>query len=402
MDFSDTPDEARFRSLARTWLEANAPAFSGSYSTQEEGLARAKAWQAAKAVAGWASVTWPEAYGGRGCAPMEGLIFEQEQARFALPQGFVVTGPHTCAGALLACGSEEQKRRHLPRIANAEEVWCQLFSEPGAGSDLAGIRTRAERDGDEWVVNGQKVWNSEAHYSDHAILVARSDPDVAKHKGLTFFIVDMLSPGIDVRPIRQIPGTAEFNEVFLQNVRIPDSNRVGEVGAGWQVAVTTLMNERFGGFSTPPDVAELLALAKQLDLESGSASAIGAVRDRLADWYVESEGVRLTQARLLTALSRGKVPGPEASISKVVKASLRQELSSFGADLQEMAGVLVAEGGAAAEGVFQLGYLGAPGSRIAAGTDEILRNIIAERVLGLPGDIRLDRDVPFTDIPSGS
>ena len=182
---------------------------------------------------------------------MEGMIFAQEEARYALPRGFLVTGPHTCAGALLACGSEEQKRRHLPRIANAEEVWCQLFSEPSAGSDLAGLRTRAERDGDEWVLNGQKVWNSEAHYSDHGILVARSDPDAPKHKGLTFFIADMNAPGVDVRPIRQIPGTSEFNEVFLQNVRIPDSNRIGEVGAGWQVAVTTLMNERFGSQGSP-------------------------------------------------------------------------------------------------------------------------------------------------------
>ena len=252
------------------------------------------------------------------------------------------------------------------------------------------------------MVNGQKVWNSEAHYSDHAILVARSDPDVPKHKGLTFFIVDMSSPGIEAHPIRQIPGSAEFNEVFLQNVRIPDSNRIGEVGAGWSVAISTLMNERFGSSGGRPAFTDILSLVKRTELHNGAAIGDAAIRGRLADWYVAQEGVRLTFARSLTKLSKGQEPGPEASISKLVMASQRQEMSSFGADLQEMAGMLAAEAGAADGGLFQTGYLASPGGRIAAGTDEILRNIIAERVLGLPGDIRVDRDVVFTDVPSGT
>ena len=399
MDFHDTPEEAAFREAARDWLAANAPRFEGAVASSEEGLARAREWQATKFDAGWASIRWPKEYGGRGGTAIEDIIFGEEERGFDLPRGFLLVGPHTCAGALLACANEEQKRSHLPKIARADEVWCQLFSEPGAGSDLAGLRTRAERDGDEWVVNGQKVWNSEAHYSDHAILVARSNADVPKHKGLTFFIVDMKSPGIEVRPIKQIPGSSEFNEVYLQNVRIPDSNRIGEVGSGWQVAISTLMNERFSASSGRPSFADLLDLVRQTELEDRPAIHDAAIRSRLADWYVAEEGVRLTFARSVTALSKGQEPGPQASISKLVMASQRQEISSFGADLQEMAGVLGADGGAAG-GLFQGSYLAAPGGRIAAGTDEILRNIIAERVLGLPGDIRVDRDVAFTDIPT--
>ena len=400
MDFNDTREEADFRSAARDWLAANAPRLEGAFDSWQEGLDRARQWQATKFDAGWASIRWPKEYGGRGGTAVEDIIFGEEERAFDLPRGFLLVGPHTCAEALLACANEEQKRNHLPKIARADEVWCQLFSEPGAGSDLAGLRTRAQRDGDEWVVNGQKVWNSEAHYADYAILVARSSTDLPKHKGLTFFIVDMKSPGIDVRPIKQITGSAEFNEVYLQNVRLPDANRIGEVGAGWQVAISTLMNERFSASSGRPSFADLLDLVQRTELEDRAAINDPAICGRLADWYVAEEGVRLTFARSVTALSKGQEPGPQASISKLVMASQRQEISSFGADLQEMAGVLSANG-AADDSLFQSSYLAAPGGRIAAGTDEILRNIIAERVLGLPGDIRVDRDVPFTDIPSG-
>jgi alkylation response protein AidB-like acyl-CoA dehydrogenase len=397
MDFNDSAEEAAFRAAARGWLLSNAPRFEGASASWQEGLARARQWQATKFEAGWACIRWPKQYGGRGGTAVEDIIFAQEEERFDLPRGFLIVGPHTCAGALLACANEEQKRKHLPRIARAEEVWCQLFSEPGAGSDLAGLRTRAERDGEEWVVNGQKVWNSEAHYSDHAILVARSSPDLPKHKGLTFFILDMQTRGIEVRPIKQIHGSAEFNEVYMQDVRIPDSNRIGEVGSGWQVAISTLMNERFGTSRGRPGFEDIFDLVRRAELEDGPALQDAGIRSRLADWYVAEEGVRLTFARTVTALSRGAQPGPEASISKLVMANQRQEIAAFGADLQEAAGVLTESCG----GLFQAGYLGSPGGRIAAGTDEILRNIIAERVLGLPGDIRVDRDLPFTEIPTG-
>ena len=242
MDFQDSPQEAAFRAEARAWLEANAePLPPGGTSRfdglpEQEGLAASKEWQQKKYDDGWACITWPKEHGGRGATFMEGVIWAQEEAKFDVPDGFLGIGHGTCAPAIMAHGTEEQKRRYLPKLASGEEIWCQLFSEPGAGSDLAGLRTRAERDGDEWVVNGQKVWNSGAHYADWGILVTRHDPTVPKHKGLTFFVVDMKSQGIEPRPIRQIPGTSEFNEVFLQNVRVPDHNRLGEVGAGWQVA----------------------------------------------------------------------------------------------------------------------------------------------------------------------
>ncbi len=263
------------------------------------------------------------------------------------------------------------------------------------------LRTRAARDGDDWVVNGQKVWNSGAQYSDWAILVTRHDQSIAKHKGLTFFFVDMKTAGIEPRPIKQISGASGFNEVFLTNVRIPDSQRLGEVGEGWQVSMTTLMNERLASRPSPPDFSNVFAVAKRTELENGPALRNGAIRELLADWYVETQGLKYTRARLLTAISQGKRPGPEASIQKLIGANKLQAIASFGADLQEFAGILVAEGGAEDSGLFQQGYLGAPGGRIAAGTDEILRNIIAERVLGLPGDIRLDRDKPFNEIPGG-
>jgi alkylation response protein AidB-like acyl-CoA dehydrogenase len=401
MDFADSHEEAAFRAEARAWLEGNAPRFEGPVRSEAEGLARAKAWQAEKAKAGWASIRWPREYGGRGASAMEEIVFGQEESKFDLPQGFLNIGLHTCAGAILACATEEQKRRFLPSLASGEKVWCQLFSEPGAGSDLAGLRTRADRDGDDWVVTGQKVWNSGAHYSDWAILVARADAALPKHKGLVFFAVDMKTPGIEARPIRQIPGTAEFNETFLDRVRIPDQNRIGEIGGGWQVAVATLANERFGTFSLKPDFADLFAAARRAEVEGGHAIDRGDVRSRLADWYVEAEGVRLTHFRALTSLSRGRQVGPEASISKVVAAVQAQDIASFGADLHEHAGILTGDDGGSASSAFPNGLLSAPGMRIAAGTDEILKNIIAERVLGLPGDIRVDRDRPFQDVPGG-
>jgi alkylation response protein AidB-like acyl-CoA dehydrogenase len=399
MDFADSSQEAAFRAEARAWLEGHAPSFSGPVRSEQDGLARAKAWQKAKADAGWACIRWPREYGGRGASALEEIIFGEEEAKFELPSGFLGIGLHTCAGAILACATEEQKRRFLPPLARGEKVWCQLFSEPGAGSDLAGLRTRAERDGDDWVVSGQKVWNSGAHYADWAILVARCDAALPKHKGLVFFAVDMKTPGIEARPIRQIPGTAEFNETFLDRVRIPDANRIGEIGGGWQVAVATLANERFGSFSMRPSVRDLFEAAQRLEIDGRRALDHGEVRSRIADWYVQAEGVRLTHFRALTALSRGRQVGPEASISKVVSAQQCQDIASFGADLYEEAGVLTAADQAGAGGLFPYGLLNSPGMRIAAGTDEILRNIIAERVLGLPGDIRVDRDRAFQDIP---
>ena len=267
---------------------------------------------------------------------------------------------------------------------------------------MAGIRTRAEKNGDEWTVNGQKVWTSGAHYSDLAVLVTRHDPTVPKHMGLTYFYIDMSSPGIDVVPIKQISGASDFNEVFLSDVKVPDSQRLGGVGDGWSVALTTLMNERFStGDAYPPDAGELIDLARKTEINGRPAIEDPSIREQLADWYVRAQGMQNIQYRTLTALSQGRAPGPEASVAKLVNASKLQDISSLGIDLQEMAGILTDPEDAAANAMYQEGFMLAPGLRIAGGTDEIMRNIIAERVLSLPPDIRVDKEVAFNQLPTG-
>jgi alkylation response protein AidB-like acyl-CoA dehydrogenase len=409
MDFDDSTAEAAYRATARQWLSDTVPRFLERYPKlrslplscldEHEALEASRDWQKTKYDAGYACLTWPKEAGGQGLSSMHAVLFLEEEEKHPVPWNFVPLSVSlgTCAPAILHHGSEEQRQRYLPKLASGEELWCQLFSEPEAGSDLAGLRTRAERDGDDWIVNGQKVWTTGAHFADWAVLVTRHDTTLPKHKGLTYFVVDMASEGIEARPIRQIPGDAEFNEVFLTNVRIPDSQRLDQVGAGWTVAITTLMNERHGRSQLRPDVADLVRLAKTVEIDGAPAIENSAIRDQLADWYVASRGVELNYYRGLTAISKGGRPGPEGSISKVVRAPLRQDLCSFGADLLDMGGVLLEGDPALTE--FATLYLHSPRSRIAAGTDEILRNIIAERVLGLPGDIRVDRDKAFGEIP---
>jgi alkylation response protein AidB-like acyl-CoA dehydrogenase len=307
-----------------------------------------------------------------------------------------------CIPTLMAYGTEEQKRRYVPKALAGDEIWCQLFSEPAAGSDLAGLRTRSVREGDTWTINGQKIWTSGAHFSDWGVLVTRSDPSAPKHKGLTYFFLDMHSPGIEVRRIKQISGGSNFNEVYFTDVKIPDAQRLGKVGEGWGVSITTLMNERLAvGDVRGPDVDEILQLARAVELEDGPAIANAAVRERIADWYVRTQGLKFTRFRTMTALSRGQTPGPEASIGKIVSASKLQEIASFALDLMDMGGAMMDPSLVPLRAAFQEALLYSPGGRIAGGTDEILRNIIAERVLGLPADIRVDKEVAFTDLPTG-
>jgi alkylation response protein AidB-like acyl-CoA dehydrogenase len=285
---------------------------------------------------------------------------------------------------------------------HGDEIWCQLFSEPTGGSDLAGLRTRAERDGDDWVINGQKIWTSGAHFCDYGIVVVRTDPNARKHDGLTMFLLSMKTPGIEVRRIKQISGTSNFNEVFFTDVRVPDSQRLGKVGEGWKVSLTTLMNERLAVGDAPgPDVDDIFDLAREIELDGEPAIKNRAVREKLAEWYVKTQGLKYTKFRTITALSRGETPGPEASITKVVSASKLQDIASFGMDLLGQSGAIMDPEYAPMNAWFQEAYLFAPGLRIAGGSDEILRNIIAERVLGLPGDIRVDKDLPFNKLPSG-
>jgi alkylation response protein AidB-like acyl-CoA dehydrogenase len=406
MDFDDTPEEATFRAEARAFLSANAkpkdrrgPA--PRYGDTDEGDVReAKAWQRKKAEARFACITWPEKWGGRGGTPMQQIIFNQEESNFDVPPNIFLIGLGMCIPTMIAYAKPEQVERYVPPAVRGDEIWCQLFSEPAAGSDVAGLRTRAEKRDDEWVINGQKIWTSGAHYSDWGLLLTRTDPNVPKHAGLTAFFIDMKSPGIEIRPIHQMSGASNFNEVFFTDLRVPDENRLGAVGQGWKVAITTLMNERLAaGETRRPDPRDLLELARFVPAEDGRpAIQDRAVRERIAEWYAQAAGITYTRFRTMTALSRGETPGPENSIGKVVTASLQQRIASFGMDLLGMAGAVMDENLAPMHALFQSALLSSPGMRIAGGTDEILRNIIAERVLGLPGDVRVDKDVPFNKL----
>ena len=401
MDINDTPDEAAFRREVRTWLDANARRRAAGEKPRRArdgaSLADAKAWQAKKAAAGLTCITWPKAVGGRGGSPIQQIIYAQEEAAFATPPDYFAIGLGMCVPTVMKHGTKEHAQRYVTPAMRGEEIWCQLFSEPSAGSDVAGIRTRAERDGDTWVVNGQKVWTTGAHFSDFGLLLARTLPDVAKHAGLTMFFLDMKSKGVEARPIKQMAGGSEFNEVFFTDVRIPDSQRLGAEGEGWKVALTTLMNERLAVGTATGNLAvdDLMSLAKERELGGVPAIRNGAVREKIADWFVEAEGLKYTKFRTWTALSRGATPGPESSIAKVVSARQMQDLSSFAMELMGEGGIMT--GDVPGGGAYQTQWLGAAGFRIAGGTDEIMRNIIAERVLGLPQEGRADKDGSFRD-----
>ena len=411
MNFDDTPQEATFRKEVRGWIAANAPKELES-ELKEASLGRiklkngdvlqlSKDWQKKKSDGGWACLQWPKEYGGRGSTPIERVIWQQEEgiygklgAPFLIGQGMI--GP-----VLMTYANDEVKKRYLPPLAAGKEIWCQLFSEPSAGSDVAGLRTRAEKDGSDWIVNGQKIWTSGAHYSDYGLLILRTDPNVPKHQGLTMFFLDMKSPGVEIRPIKQASGASEFNEVYFTNVRIPDKQRLGNVGEGWNVALTTLMNERFAiGSGVATGFPEIFNYVGSLMTEDGPAIEDRAIRSKLATWAVRTSGLKYTTYRTISALSRGERPGPENSIGKLVAGSMLQEIATFALDLQGAEGVLVDQDQTELAGQFQKMVLSSPSSRIAGGTDEVMRNIIAERVLGLPGDIRVDKDVPFNKIPT--
>ncbi len=408
MDFGDTPAEAAFRAEARAFLDAHMPLKEAhrahvSRAMTPEDVAASKAWQRKKAEHGFAGILWPTAYGGRDGTQMQHIIFAQEEERYAVPTTVFNQGVGMAMPTVMAFGTPEQLARYPRPALFGDEVWCQLFSEPAAGSDLAGLRTRAVRDGDDWVVNGQKIWTSYAHFADFGMLVVRTDPSVAKHAGLTFFIVDMKTPGIEIRPIRQISGASNFSEVFFTDVRLPDRQRLGAVGEGWKVALTMLANERFTvGRAEGPDFDEIFALAKAVRIDGRRAVDDSAVRERLAAWYVRTAGLKYARLRSQTALSRGKAPGPENSIGKLVSASKLQDIATFGIDLAGTAGAITDPEIAAMHGLFQQALLYAPSKRIAGGTDEVLRNIIAERVLGLPADARADKGLAFNQIPTGA
>jgi alkylation response protein AidB-like acyl-CoA dehydrogenase len=399
MDFNDTPEEAAFRAEARAFLEKHLKPKGSAPASRDRVnmLEKAKAWQKTKAENKFAQITWPEEWGGRGGTAMQSVIWGQEESKFDAPTGPFAIGLGMCVPTVIAFGSDEHKKRYVQKALMGEEIWCQLFSEPSAGSDVAGLKTRAVKDGDEWVINGQKVWTSGAHYSDYGILLVRTDPKVPKHKGLTMFIVDMKQPGVEVRPIHQASGGREFNEVYFTDVRIPDKDRLGDVGAGWKVALVTLMNERLAvGGSPGPDWGEIMEYARSQGTLSDQA-----FREKLADWYVAAQGYKLTKFRTQTALSRGQTPGPENSIGKIITANHLQDICNSAIEMQDHYGIINETDRMPADAIFQQSFMWAPGLRIAGGTDEILKNIIAERVLGLPQDVRVDKDKPFDEMKSG-
>ena len=410
MDFRDNAEEEAFRTEARAWLDANAelrvpgdpPPDAFGEGADPSTIGAAQEWQRRKAEAGWACLTWPVEFGGRGAGAVRNVIWHQEEARYRTPPNIFSVGVGFCGPTILAHGTTAQKERWIPKLVAGDEIWCQLFSEPSAGSDLAGLRSVAVREGDEWSVDGQKVWTTGAQFSDWGILLVRTDPTVSKHAGLTFFVVDMGSPGIEVRPIRQINGGCAFNEVFLEGVRIPDDQRISEVGNGWSVALTTLMHERA---SVPGDtgshLGDLVDLARTVRVDGRPAIESSAVRQRIAEFYTRERAVQLTGARILTALSQGRTPGPEASLGKLVGGTLGQEMAAFAMELQGALGASDDANHTPGAGQWQDRYLGIPAMRLAGGTDEILRNVIAERVLGMPPEIRIDKRVPYEDIPTG-
>ncbi len=409
MDFDDTAEEAAFRTKARAFLDANSErreagvaAIYRAGSESAEFRGKAKAWQAKKADAGYAAITWPKEWSGEGGSAIQQVIYDQEEAKYAIPRGIFEIGLGMCIPTLCTWGTQAHRDRYVKKALRGEEIWCQLFSEPAAGSDLAGLRTRAERDGDDWVINGQKIWTSGAQFCDFGVLVTRTDFAAPKHKGLTYFFLDMKSPGVEIRPIKQISGASHFNEVFFTDVRIPDSQRLGAVGDGWKVSLTTLMNERYTiGGRAGVDVDDVIELARNVELEDGPALKNPVIRDKLADWYVMSRGLKYSHFRTMTALSRGETPGAQSSIGKLVTAAKLQNMSALAMDLLEQGGVITDPEYAPMAALFQTTLMTSPSGRIAGGSDEILRNIIAERVLGLPPDIRVDKDVPFNQLPTG-
>jgi alkylation response protein AidB-like acyl-CoA dehydrogenase len=413
MNFDDTPQEAAFRAEVRAWIDANAPKDlenqlrGAGFGALAAPLADCKAWRRKKYEAGWACLHWPKEYGGRAATPIERVIWDQEEAAYRSLNGPFTIGDGMCGPTVMAWAGDDQKAERLPRLASGEEIWCQLFSEPASGSDLAGLRTRAEPADDgsgEWIINGQKIWTSGAKHSDWGILITRTDPNVPKHKGLTMFFVNMHSPGIEIRPIRQANGNMSdggFNEVFFSDLRIPDAQRLGKVGQGWAVSLTTLMNERLSiGAGMSTGFPQALAYCQSAQIDGVPALENAAVRSKLAGFAVKESGLRYTSMRAISALSKGETPGPENSIGKLVAGSAMQELAMFILDLQGQGGVVDDPELAAFGARFQSVLMRSPATRVEGGTDEILRNIIAERVLGLPGDIRVDKDVAFKDIPT--
>jgi alkylation response protein AidB-like acyl-CoA dehydrogenase len=405
VDFEDTPEEAAVRAEARAFLEAHASLRTGTDAdwsrgnlSEDDGAAaifvkRTQEWQATLYDNGWAGIAWPKAFGGRGGTPSDAIIFNQELANFDATSGFIGAAQQLVGPPIMRHGSKEQQDRYLGPLLRGDEMWCQLFSEPGAGSDLAALSTRAVLDGDEWVVNGQKVWTSSAHHADFGILLARTDPDAPKHKGITFFILDMRTPGIDIRPLVQATGLSHFSEVFFNDVRVPAANVVGEVNAGWAVARTTLASEAgmIGGAGQTSTFDAIVALARQMRRTDEPI-----VRQALADVYTRERILKFLGMRMQTAIMHKRGTPPDPSVLKNFFTQSLSKRVELAVEL-EGAGGMLADGDAIQDGFWQKQCMAQFSSRIGGGTNEVHRNMIGERALGLPPEPRADKDVPWRE-----
>lgn len=395
-----------YRAKARSWLESIEAEFGREARrglTEEQDLALGRRYQSAKYAAGFAGINWPVDFGGQGLSHIEKVIFESEEMKFGVPNVYFGISLGMPVPILMRFGADKDfARERVIKALKGEEIWCQLFSEPSGGTDLAGLRLKAEQDGNGWRLNGQKVWTSWAHYSDYGVIVARTDPTVEKHKGLTYFWVDMKAPGVTVRGIKLAGGDSHVNEVFFDNVRVEDNQRMSPVGGGFAVAITTLMIERYiatdsGGFG--PHLDLFVDLAKNVEVNGRPAIEDGRIRSAIARNYAMRAGLDAITARAMLMMQAGMEPGPEGSLNKLVAVRSRQKLSELAIDLQGNSGMAF-DPHAFVKEDWSTSWLNAPTGRIAGGSDETLLNTIAERILGLPQDHRPDKGVAFNQIPA--
>jgi alkylation response protein AidB-like acyl-CoA dehydrogenase len=378
VDFDLSPSEQAFREEVRAWLKANAPRSDGADGGGELDVEGRRAWQRQLHEAGYAGISWPKEYGGRGASLMEQLIFNQEFVRARAPQPINVIGLGMGGPVVITHGTEDQKRRYLPPLLSADEIWCQGFSEPNAGSDLSALKTRAEDRGDHYLVNGQKVWTTLAHVAKWCMLLTRERSEENPRHGLTYLLVDMESPGVEVRPLVQMTGDAEFNEIFFHDVKVPKSQLLGEPGQGWAVAMTTLLHER-GTLGMALATSAQITIAELIDhARKAGRGTDRLLRQRIAQHYVEARALELNGYRAVTQIMKAGIPGPEGSLMKLFWSELNQRMAETAIDLEGPMGHVV-DGDP-----WKYAFLRSRANTIEAGTSEVLRNIVAERVLGLP------------------
>jgi alkylation response protein AidB-like acyl-CoA dehydrogenase len=394
LDFTLTPEQEAFRARVRTWLEANIPREWKSMGATEvprpEAYEFLKRWQAKLHEGGFIGVTWPKEYGGQGLTFVEEMILHQEMALQKAPPMLNVLGVGMAGPTIIAYGTEAQKKRYPEKILSCEEIWCQGYSEPNSGSDLAALQTRAVKDGEYYVINGQKVWTSLAHMADWMMLLARTDPSAPKHKGITYFLLDMHAPGVTVKPLKQMTGDSEFNEVFFDNVRVHEGQVLGEVNNGWAVGLTTLMFERLAlGFGLQVrlriSLESMIDLARRMEKDGRAVTSDPVMRQKIAQLWIDTEALKYTGARAITKLLKGELPGPEASAGKMGWVETNQKLQELAMEIEGPYSQLAKGSDRAVDGGFwQYAFLRSRANSIEGGTTEIQKNIIGERVLGLP------------------